>query len=535
MMPSSVLLLSLLVVAEPSAPDVSGVPPATAPANASTSPQFHASPPHKMAPLAPERVYAITFDEALGLAAEAPSVAGAERAVSVKSEGNSKIGLLTSNPSLVLQPGFSTRDANPRLEGEVALTQSFNLAGLSGNRRKAARTEEQQLRDEARAVALSRRLDAAQAWLDMWAAEAAFQLSREELGLAMELAARTRRAAEAAALTRADAADADAYEAEARLASLSVEGEVTDLGFRLAEMVGRATPLPMTTSGELPMATVPERAAWPALIARAAALPAARAEKLAAEADRARASEARSARGLDLQLGARAQRDSTGNDVLYGIVGFTFPVFERGHREAATFDAAAARRAGEAEDASRRAVTELARAFHEVEHTGEVLDALEKTLVPAAAESARLREAAMRAGDATVVEVLVARRSAAAARARELRARAAHAWARAKVAMLVALVPTDGAPDAAARPSTSAVPSAPPTLRVSGAQGERDGQTSAVPSAPPTLRVSGTQGEGDGQTWAVPSAPPPLRVSGSPSPDGRDTEASQPRSTGVTP
>ncbi|ABC83625.1 outer membrane protein-like protein [Anaeromyxobacter dehalogenans 2CP-C] len=506
MMPSSVLLLSLLVVAGP-------VPPA--------SPQFHEAPPHRMAPLAPERVYAITFDEALGLAAEAPSVAGAERAVSVKSEGNSKIGLLTSNPSLVLQPGFSTRDANPRLEGEVALTQSFNLAGLSGNRRKAARTEEQQLRDEARAVALSRRLDAAQAWLDMWAAEAAFQLSREELGLAMDLAARTRRAAEAAALTRADAADADAYEAEARLASLSVEGEVTDLGFRLAEMVGRATPLPMTTSGELPMATVPERAAWPALIARAAALPAARAEKLAAEADRARASEARSARGLDLQLGARAQRDSAGNDVLYGIVGFTFPVFERGHREAATFDAAAARRAGEAEDASRRAVTELARAFHEVEHTGEVLDALEKTLVPAAAESARLREAAMRAGDATVVEVLVARRSAASARARELRARAAHAWARAKVAMLVALVPTDGAPPTA-RPSTSAVPAAPPTLRVSGAQGEGDGQTSADAAARPS-------------TSAVPSAPPTLRVSGSPSPDGRDPEPSQPRSTGVTP
>jgi outer membrane protein TolC len=53
--------------------------------------------------------------------------------------------------------------------------------------------------------------------------------------------------------------------------------------------------------------------------------------------------------------------------------------------------------------------------------------------MPASVEAARLREVTFRAGDATVVEVLVARRNAVAARARLNRAKAAHAWALVKV------------------------------------------------------------------------------------------------------
>jgi len=100
--------------------------------------------------------------------------------------------------------------------------------------------------------------------------------------------------------------------------------------------------------------------------------------------------------------------------------------------------AAAARARGEAEEAAALAATELARALHEVEHTGEILEATEKELLPAAEASARLREASMRAGETTVLEVLVARRGWAAARAKLTRARAAHAWASVKLWLLLA-------------------------------------------------------------------------------------------------
>lgn len=396
----------------------------------------------------------ITFDEALGLATAAPAVTGAVRAVEVKREGDAHASSLPANPSLLLQPAIAPRDAARRPEGQASLTVPFNLSGLGSARRAAAGLEVDGLDAQARAEALSRRLEAARAWIDLWAAELAEKLSQEELALATELSDRTRRAAERAALTRADAAEADAYLAEARLLALSVEGEVTDLGLALARAVSRPMPEPLATVGQLPTPDVPERGAWPGLLAAAAALPAPRALRLSAEAERARAVEARAARGLELTLGAMAQRDAAGRDAVFATVGLNLPLFERGAREAAPRAAEAVRLDGAATDAARAAATDLARALHEVEHTGEVLRAVERGLVPAALESARLREAALRAGDATVLEALVSRRAAVQARARAIRALAAFAWARVRASLLLAQLPAQpAAPSLPAQPS----------------------------------------------------------------------------------
>ncbi len=384
----------------------------------------------------------ITFDEALGLVAASPAVTSALRAVEVKREGDAHVSSLPSNPLVLLQPAVAPRDAARRPEGQLSLSVPLNLSGLGGARREAASRETDTLDAQGRAEALSRRLDAARAWIDLWAAELAEQLSREELALATELADRTRRAAESAALTRADAADADAYRAEAQLLALSVEGEVTDLGLALSRAVSRATPVVLSTVGQLPAPEVPERERWPSLLAAAGALPAPRALRLSAEAERARAVEARAVRGLEVSLGAMAQRDAQGRDVFLGTVGFSLPFFERGAREAAPRAAEAVRLDGAAVDAARVAATELARALHEVEHSAEVLRAIETGLVPAATESARLREAALKAGDATVLEVLVSRRAAVQARARAIRALAGYAWARVRVTLLLAQLPS---------------------------------------------------------------------------------------------
>ena len=384
----------------------------------------------------PERATdALTFDEALGLAERAPSVEGGRSAVAAQRDLAGRISSQTANPEVRVVPGYrvtTSPSSETRWEGEASLAQSWNLAGLGSRRRESARAEGDQLDAESRAVALARRLSAAQAWIDLWAAQAALADARQEAELAADLAARTGRAADQALLTRADAADAVTYRAEARLLALSVEGEATDLGYRLARETARP-PVALATTGALPHPPLPADGARAALVERAAALPEAVARRLSAHADAARAAEARAARGTQLSLGAVAHRDNLAEWVVFGQVGLTLPLFDRGEREAAPYAAAAARAQGEAEDAARAAAAELARAFHEVEHTQEVLTELEQGFLAASAEAARLREVAFRAGDATVLEVLVARRSAAAARARLSRAQAAHAWARVKV------------------------------------------------------------------------------------------------------
>jgi cobalt-zinc-cadmium efflux system outer membrane protein len=396
------------------------------------------SPVESPPPAAGGDAVAISFDEAIGLAARSPAVAGTADAVAVKTATDGRVGPFTANPMLHVQPGFAPGAAHAPLEGEAGLYQAFNLGGLAEARRSAMRYEEDALRAEARAAALSGRLEAAQAWIDLWAAEKALALAREELTLARELTARTHKAAAAAALTRAEAAEADAYEAEARLAVLSVEGEVTDLGYALAAAVSSPAGRPLVTAGDVPAAPVPPRSDWASLIARAAALPEARAVALTAEAERAQAREVMAAAGTVIELGVLGQRDAAGRTVLLGSLGFSLPLFDHGHRAAGVLEAQAARRAGAADDASRRAAVTLARVLHEIEHTGEVLREIHEALLVATAESARLRDAAFRAGDATVVEVLLARRAAASARAREVRASAAHAWARAKAALVLA-------------------------------------------------------------------------------------------------
>jgi cobalt-zinc-cadmium efflux system outer membrane protein len=372
---------------------------------------------------------ALTFDEALGLAERAPAVHAAQRDLA------SRISSQTSNPELLVEPGYRvspSATSTTHLEGVVSLSQSWSLAGLSSRRRESARAEGDLLAAEARATALARRLSAAQAWIDLWAAQAALADARQEAEIAADLAARTERAAEHALLTRAEAADAVTYRGEARLLALSVEGETTDLGYRLARETARP-PVALATAGPLPDPPLPPVEQWPRLIERAGALPDAVARRLAAHADAAHAAEARAARGTQLMLGASMQRDNLAEYVAFGQIGLTFPFFDRGEREAAPYAAAAARERGQAEDAARAAATELARALHEVQHTQEVLAELDKGFLPASAEAARLREVAFRVGDATVLEVLLARRSATAARARLNRARAAHAWARVKV------------------------------------------------------------------------------------------------------
>jgi len=424
---------ALLLLASPAR----GAPPA--PPRADLQVTAHAMPPEVGAP--------ITFDEALGLAAQAPAVAGAETAAADQRRVGDSVSSVIANPTLNVQPGAARDPLDDRWKylGETTLMQGWNLSGLPGDRRASVRAEGEQLLAEARAAALSHRLAAAQAWMELWAAQQSLADSLQEYELAREFSAKMARAAAAAAFTRAEAADAATYAAEAHVQAIAAEGEVVDRGYQLAVAMGQQAERSLVASGPLPSPPAPGRADWPAILQAAGKLPAVAAHKLASDASRARDVEARSSRGWGLGTGVKGTRDYLGTWGAQAVVELSFPLFDRGEREAAPQAAAAARAEGEFQEARSVAATELARSLHEVEHSGEVLDAIEKELVPAAEANARARQVSMQAGETTVLEVLVARRVWAAARARRTRALASHAWAGVKVWMLLADMTPGGA------------------------------------------------------------------------------------------
>jgi len=406
-----------------------------------------ASPARGAQAMPPEVGAPITFDEALGLAAQAPAVAGAEAAAANQRRIGDSVSSVIANPTLNVQPGAAKDplDNQWKYLGETTLMQGWNLSGLPGDRKTSIRAEGDQLLAEARAAALSHRLAAAQAWMELWAAQQSLADSLQEYDLASEFSTKMARAAAAAAFTRAEAADAATYAAEAHVQALAAEGEVVDRGYQLAVAMGQEAEKALVAAGPLPAPPAPRRADWPAILQAAGKLPAVAAHKLASDASRARDVEARSSRGWGLGTGVKGTRDYLGTWGAQAVVEFSFPIFDRGEREAAPQAAASARADGEFQEARAVAATELARSLHEVEHTGEVLDAIEKELVPAAEANAKARDASMRAGETTVLEVLVARRVWAAARQKRTRALASHAWAGVKVWMLLADMTPGGA------------------------------------------------------------------------------------------
>ena len=183
----------------------------------------------------------VTFDEALGLAAQAPAVAGAEAAAAEQRRVGDSVSSVIANPTLNVQPGAARDplDNQWKYMGETTLMQGWNLSGLPGDRKAAIRAEGDQLLAEARAAALSHRLAAAQAWMELWAAQQSLADSLQEYELAREFSAKMARAAAAAAFTRAEAADAATYAAEAHVQAIAAEGEVVDRGYQLAVAMGQ--------------------------------------------------------------------------------------------------------------------------------------------------------------------------------------------------------------------------------------------------------------------------------------------------------
>jgi outer membrane protein TolC len=371
----------------------------------------------------------LSFDDALSLAARAPQVSASERAAEVRSAAIAKLSSLQSNPTVGLQPGVRINPQGTGPEFIGTLTQSLNASGYGAARREALTLESVQEQAGTQLLAHRARLSAAEAWLMVWTAQGVLVEARRELELARDLGSRVERATKSGGITKADAAVVRAWVAEAHLAVLSAEGELFDAGVQLNRVLGLDAALPAQVTEALPALTLPASGALADSLGRAERAPAVSAALQLKATEDARANEALASKGTWVQVGATGGREGLGDVVALATLSVTLPLFESGQREAAPLHAAATHAGGMALRALAEARAERVLVTHELEHTLETLEVVERELVPANDEAAQGTQRRMEAGEATSQEWVLARRAALAAHSRLVRARASHALA----------------------------------------------------------------------------------------------------------
>lgn len=350
----------------------------------------------------------VRFEEALARVDAAGDVSGAAAGAKERREGLARLGSFTSNPQLLAQPGLRTEGTAGGVEGQLTLTQSFNLGGLASARRTVARDEAEVSGLQHRALRQERRIAVAHAWLETWAAQAASATAHEEEEVARELLARLERSAATGGVTRVEVATARAFAAEAAALHLEWEGRRVESGAQLAMLLGLDAIA--TAEGPVPSFELARVELAPASMLAV--------KVLAGEvrSEQGRAEEVKAQWATQLQVSLQGGHDAPNQ--WFGNVGLgvTLPLLEQGQRERSVHAATAARLGGELSMAERRARVELELVRHELEHTAETLEVVKNLQLPAAEEAAALESKRYAQGEATLLELTLLRRQALAAR-----------------------------------------------------------------------------------------------------------------------
>ncbi len=358
----------------------------------------------------------LSFTDAVERVDAAPDVASATAAVQARAAALAGLPSLTTNPTLTVQPGFRTDPTVPLPEVVATLQQSFNLAGLASQRRAVAQAELVASRATALERRWQRRVEAGRSWLDAWAAHQAVSLAVEEHAAAQALVQRLERALATQGVTRAEVEGARAFAAEAEAFALMQEGRAFEAEAALATATGAEQV--DEVSGEPP--TLEEAGGAVPVTASA------QERVLGAQVDaaRAREGEARAQWGTSLTATVLAVREVPSQWVGAVGLGVSLPIFERGQAEAGAQRALGVRLRGELEATRRRTHLEARVIEHELVHTAEVFAAVDGRQRVAAVEAARLETLRFDRGEATILELVVLRRQALAARVAALGARA---------------------------------------------------------------------------------------------------------------
>ncbi|MCU0697531.1 MAG: TolC family protein [Myxococcaceae bacterium] len=367
---------------------------------------------------------ALSFDEALALAEKSPTLEGQQRAVERQAALAEAVPLLVANPAVFVQPGvrrLGTGAVGP--EAYVGVTQDVSLSGAGSSRRASARREVESAIAERRLARRQLRLEVAARWLSLWSAQALLESAREEARLAQDWAAKVERAAATGGFTRVDVAVARAWQAEAVLTALSLEGTVFQRGIALNRVLSLARTTPARASPALP-ALGGEGDKRPRLSDDVTRSPLVEAADAASDAQRLRTEELLAGRGTTLQVGAMGWREGTGDLAAVATLQLTLPLFERAQRERAVAEASLARAEAAADLARSAELADRVDAHHELEHTAEVLAVVEGQLLPATLDATSGLERRFDAGEADAQDLVVARRVLVATRARVVSARA---------------------------------------------------------------------------------------------------------------
>lgn len=382
----------------------------------------------------PAKEIALGFEQALARARELAPERALRRSAKELEGSSVGVGPFVKNPTLELSPNlrFSpSSDLGP--EGQLIVRFPLDVAGLGAARERVIDRVGAELEAQADELGLEGTLSAARAWLDLWVVVETQGSAERDAALARELVGKlsaARRVEEASAL---DVLDAEVLADEAELAILALEGERHDRALRLARVLAMApSPLP-TVAGGLPEPALPapvEQASWPA------ELPAVRRAERAAELAEARAEEARAASATDLSLGWSLTRDAPQGWTTGAVIAIGLPWFDRAQASTAEHESAARVQAATSALERERGRADLAAELHEVEHTRELSQRLEAVIVPRHEAVASARQRLVEAGEATVHELVLARRALVAARRRAIEAKAAHALARVRAKLV---------------------------------------------------------------------------------------------------
>ncbi len=353
----------------------------------------------------------LSFDAALVRADETPALRAAQAATDERRAMLPTLRSLSTNPQLMLQPGFRTLPDQPAgPEGFVVLSQNINLGGLGAARKRVAAGEVDASTAQSAEARHSLRTEVARAWLDAWVARAAVRTTKEERSSSAELVARLQRAAANGSVTRVEVASARTFDAEVHAQVLEWEGREVDANARLATLLSLEE-MPQVTEA-LPMLAPPPPPSSPDL----SGLPQLRRLGLEAELETRRADEAAAQWASQLQLSLQFGHEWQGQWVGYAGVGFTLPVFETGQRERAGHRATRLHLLGSLSEGLRAANIEWQRLQHELEHTEHALEVIKGDQLPAATEAADLEQRRYERGEATLFEVTMLKRQALVAR-----------------------------------------------------------------------------------------------------------------------
>jgi len=357
-----------------------------------------------------------------------------------------------ANPELELSLGRT----RPRVEDVErdrpyggSLSQRLSWWGARNARLAAARAQQQAAGAEAQVALLGLRADVRRAAIQYAVARDAALQSDDDARLAAELATMTEPRAAAGEADRSSVARA---RLEATMATLHRDARRRDVGTALAVLRTWCDPtLPddlVLVDAFADEATVTDAAR---LMQAAERHPQLRALAETAAAAEANATAERAARVPDLTVGVFAEREAD-QDTFGATLGVELPLWNRNEAGIAAAEAARAHTHATARSERLRLQRDLAEALGAVHTAQGEATALRDQAAPAADEVIRLRTLAYQAGEASLADLLEARRAANAVRAEQRDARSRAALALVDLGLAVGDPALGLAPSAPAQP-----------------------------------------------------------------------------------